>query len=195
MVEERGAQKRAEERIASQALRAYFLRHFPFHHNAPIPANSISFIPISVSAGSHQHLSSSSHFFTAEQKRINHTTTTITTMFFFFVGGVNQKIKKVIQQGYGPCVSCRAGTMDLVEMAKTLSVFFVPVWDFDRQTALVCRRCGFTCPVSDYDALQKDTTVQSFPVGTSCRHCGSSISKQWKFCPTCGGVAADYQGK
>jgi predicted molibdopterin-dependent oxidoreductase YjgC len=125
-------------------------------------------------------------------------------MFLFFVGGVNQKIKKVIQQGYGPCVSCRTGTMDLVEMANTLSVFFVPVWDFNKQTALVCRRCNFACPVSDYKALQEDNAAQPFPVSasiyghpkaqSSCPHCGSPISNQWKFCPTCG-VAADYQGK
>jgi Fe-S-cluster-containing dehydrogenase component len=95
--------------------------------------------------------------------------------------------------------------MDLVEMAQTLSVFFVPVWDFHKQTTVVCRRCSFACPVSNYEAQQKDISAQPlFAVSKStyghseyeisCRHCGSPISNQWKFCPTCG-VAADYQGK
>jgi hypothetical protein len=120
-------------------------------------------------------------------------------MFLFFVGGVNTNIKKVIQQDYGPCASCITGRMDLVERAKTLNVFLVPLWNFDKRIVLTCRQCRFTCSVSNYEALQRENASQPFHIGTayperhiSCRYCGTPISNQWIFCPACG-VAADYQ--
>jgi hypothetical protein len=65
-------------------------------------------------------------------------------------------------------------------------VFFGPVWDFNKQTALVCvDGCSFASSVSEYEALRG-----ILDAAFSCQHVNSRLSStqrlanlnQWKFC-------------
>jgi hypothetical protein len=122
-------------------------------------------------------------------------------MFFFFIGGVRPSITKVLQSSFGPCLNC-SGQMDLVEMAQTLELFWLPVYTFDRKQVLHCQQCQLATGLENYETMRYRISQPVDPAhapsssGTtttsSCRRCGGPImDPSWKFCPTCG-VPIDY---
>ncbi|KAK1300142.1 hypothetical protein QJS10_CPB13g01197 [Acorus calamus] len=70
-------------------------------------------------------------------------------MFFFFVGGLDQRVARVLQTGAGRCVRC-GSLSDLVETEKVLKLFFVPVktWPSKTGPSLSCTNCGLLFPPS-----------------------------------------------
>jgi len=113
-------------------------------------------------------------------------------MFFFFIGGVQPRIRRIIQSNHGPCPNCLR-PLDLVELAETLEVFWIPVWRFSSREALHCGSCGYTTDPRSYEhhrrTLESATKGRSVGPGVmrNCRQCGAPVaSDEWQFCPSCG---------
>jgi hypothetical protein len=121
-------------------------------------------------------------------------------MFFFFVGGLEPAIRRRITASVTPCLHCK-GSMDLVEVAQTLILFFIPVWTFAPKEQLYCPRCSFLTDTTTYHVIRSrmypdgDPTIvqghrqyeKSDPISMPCcTNCGAHLKQNWKFCPNCG---------
>ena len=129
-------------------------------------------------------------------------------MFFFFVGGIQPRIRKILQSNYGPCLSCHVGVMDHVELDNVLELFWIPIWTLSSKSLLYCSSCQWMTSLEQYHGDRFATTGRTFPhphgrqptlpnripsapitnndLTVSCPSCGERISAQWNFCPKCG---------
>ncbi|KAK1258473.1 hypothetical protein QJS04_geneDACA017261 [Acorus gramineus] len=98
-------------------------------------------------------------------------------MFFFFVGGLDQRVARVLQRGAGRCVRC-GSLSDLVETEKVLKLFFVPVktWPSNTGPSLSCTNCGLLFPPS----------LSPPPPPRRCWSCDRVLDPGFRFCPFCG---------
>ena len=64
---------------------------------------------------------------------------------FIFIVGVGEKRKAVAHGVRRFCPACGTETPHhLVETRRRLTVFFLPVWRWNRRHVLVCNVCGHT---------------------------------------------------
>jgi hypothetical protein len=113
-------------------------------------------------------------------------------MFFGFVATYAPSIKRTIRSSLGPCPIC-ASQVDLVELANTLSIFFIPIWTRQSKEFVYCRSCKYTSSPLTYERWQqKITSLPSEPsqkkieASSKCAECGKRIREEWEYCPRCG---------
>jgi hypothetical protein len=129
---------------------------------------------------------------------------------------VEPRIQKTLQSSIGPCPliphhkktigSHQNLTVDLVEIAKVATVYFIPLWTVGASHKLVhCRECGYTAKPEVYEQHRLLTSegrsillhpfddhawgqMDDFERLTSrlCGTCGGSLKDGWTFCPRCG---------
>ena len=137
-------------------------------------------------------------------------------MMFFFFGGVEPRIRKTLQSNIGTCPLMQYHksskrldfTVDLVEISKVVTVYFIPLWPIGIPQKLVhCRECGYTANAAAYtrhrsligegrsiSSHQFDRygwgTIEDFERLTSlaCTSCGGPIRDGWTYCPRCGNL-------
>jgi hypothetical protein len=75
-------------------------------------------------------------------------------MFIFgFIASISDREKVLARDLPRNCLQCLRQTPHLaVEERRQLSVFFIPVWRWNRQWFLVCGECGQAEPLSREDA-------------------------------------------
>ena len=76
-----------------------------------------------------------------------------------FIGGVSKGVKKVLDHNHRRCMVCQ-GPMALVEVAKTLELYFIPVFSFDSKEALLCKRCSLCVAANGQRSEGNPTTSQ-----------------------------------
>jgi len=113
-------------------------------------------------------------------------------MFFGFVATYAPSIKRTIRSSLGPCPIC-GSQVDLVEIANTLSVFFIPVWTRQPKEVVYCRSCKYITSPSAYEQRQQRiTSLPNVPArkqleaSSKCAECGKRIRREWEYCPRCG---------
>lgn len=97
-------------------------------------------------------------------------------------------------------------TVDLVEIAKVATIYFIPLWKVGASHKLVhCRECGYTAKPDIYERHRLVTSegrsvsspsmnghawgrMEDFErlTAQACGTCGGNLKDEWIFCPRCG---------
>ena len=72
-------------------------------------------------------------------------------MIFGIIASVAPSVKRIVRSSIGPCPNCASRSVDHVEVADRLSLFFVPVWSFNSQEAVYCKKCRFMSAPGEYE--------------------------------------------
>jgi RNA polymerase subunit RPABC4/transcription elongation factor Spt4 len=98
-----------------------------------------------------------------------------------FIAGVAPKIK-ILDQNPRRCPVCGLNQAYHKRMDHYLSLFFIPILRVKKgQPFIMCDRCAQT-----FHELGPDYTSQQ-PKGTgTCKYCGKTLDKDFKYCPQCG---------
>ncbi|KAK1290669.1 hypothetical protein QJS10_CPB18g00805 [Acorus calamus] len=107
-------------------------------------------------------------------------------MFFFFVGGLDQRVTRVLQTDAGRCVRCGC-LSDLVDTEKVLKLFFVPVMTWSSGTSLSCTNCGLLFPPSlSPPPSPREMEGSDDLITRRCWSCARVLDPGFRFCPFCG---------
>ena len=129
-------------------------------------------------------------------------------MIFGIIASVAPSVKRIVRSCIGPCPNCASPSVDHVEVADRLSLFFVPVWSFNSKEAVYCKKCRFMSVPGEYenwlvrrtldesalggnvgDDKQRYADANPTPTTKTCSGCGAALQSEWGFCPECGAKA------
>ena len=126
------------------------------------------------------------------------------SMIFGIIASVAPSVKRIVRSSIGPCPNCASPSIDQVEIANRLSLFFVPVWSFNSKEAVYCKKCRFMSAPGEYEnwlvrrtldesaqlgdhvSKQRHADANPTPTTKSCGGCGAALQDDWGFCPKCG---------
>jgi predicted RNA-binding Zn-ribbon protein involved in translation (DUF1610 family) len=98
---------------------------------------------------------------------------------FFFIGGIQPRITFVDKQPV-LCPSCGLLRARYKRVDHYISLFFIPVFPIKRgDPFLFCDRCGLQTP----GVVTGNLYGHDQPL---CKNCGSTIKKDFIYCPFCG---------
>ena len=100
----------------------------------------------------------------------------------FLIGGVTPKIK-VLDDTPRRCPVCGLHQAYYKRVDHYLNLFFIPILRVKKgEPFIMCDRCERT--VREFDkAYESDPPVRQ---ETTCRHCGSTLDRSFRYCPYCG---------
>lgn len=115
-------------------------------------------------------------------------------MFLLF--GVNTETKEYGQRRAQPAISC-CGTLIVSCTYQVFTLFFIPLFRFNRQYFATCPVCGtvYELPKAEGERAVKDpfAVIDASHIfivrrGTkkTCPRCNSSVDAGSRFCPQCG---------
>lgn len=118
----------------------------------------------------------------------------------FFILSIHDRQKSLDFQQLLTCAHCgHSGTLELYYIETCFSLFFIPLFKWNRRYYARMSCCGATTPL-DPESLEKIknrqwhdlnfdelfTTMPHQPTGR-CPQCNTPIETTYDFCPRCGG--------
>jgi hypothetical protein len=98
-----------------------------------------------------------------------------------FIAGVSPKIK-VLDQNPRRCPVCGLNQAYYKRMDHYLSLFFIPILRVKKgEPFIMCDRCE-----RNVHEFEPDFTRQQNEAAKTCRYCGKTLDKDFKYCPHCG---------
>jgi len=103
-------------------------------------------------------------------------------VYMFLIGGVTPKIK-LLDDTPRRCPVCGLHQAYYKRVDHYFNLFFIPIVRVKKgEPFIMCDRCEKT--VHEFD--KEYESDQPVIIETTCRHCGKTLEKSFKYCPYCG---------
>ncbi len=114
-------------------------------------------------------------------------------MFFIGVLGIGNKNKNLGTVSF-KCTGCISEIFSLMELSRTFNIFFIPIFKYSKEYIIICNSCksiyklkkSSILKVLEFKNVEYEDIENIILETNTCPHCGTSIVKDFSYCPKCG---------